>query len=325
MSKEDVSIIIAARNEEKNLPILLDALKNQKYPNFEIIIVNDGSTDKTEEILNLAQSSTANIVVLHQAPEGKKSAISRGILKAKNDLLLFIDADCIPSSDYWIYEITAACTGKKEIVLGYGAYKKKNGLLNKLIRFDTVQIAIQYLSMALWNHPYMGVGRNLCYRKSLFQKTGGFESHQHIRSGDDDLFIQEAAHGGNTEISIHPDSFTISEPASTFFSWIRQKLRHHTTATKYRKGLTLLLLISGLAPAFYYLTLLILLFSENYLYGIITYSFILLYQLFTFKPAVNKLGENDLIIFWPILDIIHTFVLFYIGLYSLIYSRTRWN
>lgn len=325
MRQEPVSIIVAAKNEEKNLPGLLKSLTKQKYPDYEIIIIDDGSVDDTASILTEAKTKYNNLKVIHLAAVGKKGALTAGIQEASNEILLFTDADCIPVSDFWIHETTAACTGTTEIVLGYGAYKKQKGLLNKLIRFDTVLIATQYFSLTLWKHPYMGVGRNLCYRKNLFKKSDGFKKHQNIQSGDDDLFIQEVATARNTEISLHPDSFTISEPAGSYGEWFRQKLRHHTTAPRYAKKTALFLLISGLAPIIYYITLIALVVSGNYLFAVVTYSFILLYQLFTFRPAVNKLGENDLAFFWPVLDIMYTFAILYIGIGSIFYSRTRWN
>ena len=80
-----------------------------------------------------------------------------------------------------------------QIILGYGKYISEPGLLNKWIRTDTTYIAMQYLAMAIKGRPYMGVGRNMAYRKSLFFERKGFASHLNLASGDDDLFVNENA------------------------------------------------------------------------------------------------------------------------------------
>ena len=107
-----------------------------------------------------------------------------------------------------------------EVALGYGAYQKKPGLLNKIIRFETFHTALQYFGYALAGKPYMGVGRNLAYRKTLFFKNKGFSSINHIPSGDDDLFISKVAKKGNTAIMIDQAAHTISEPPLTWRAWI---------------------------------------------------------------------------------------------------------
>lgn len=113
---------------------------------------------------------------------------------------------------------------RKTIVLGYGAYEKvKNSFLNKIIRFETMLTATQYFSWAKIGKPYMGVGRNLAYKKEEFFNVRGFMDHMKIRSGDDDLFINQAATKKNTAILYTPESFTFSEPKTTFSSWVYQK------------------------------------------------------------------------------------------------------
>ena len=103
-----------------------------------------------------------------------------------------------------------------EIVLGYGAYKKYPGILNKLIRFETFHTALQYFSYALAGKPYMGVGRNLSYRKEAFLRNKGFSAINHIPSGDDDLFINMIATKTNTAIVIDKEAHTLSEPHKTW-------------------------------------------------------------------------------------------------------------
>ena len=164
---------------------------------------------------------------------GKKFALTLGIKAAKYDYLLLTDADCYPRDKDWISSM-AKHFFNKTIVLGYGAYEKHKGLLNKLVRFDTFQVAMQYFSYALIGKTYMGVGRNLAYKKSLFFDNKGFATHLHLPSGDDDLFIKEVATYNNTAISIEYSSHTLSVPKMNWKSWIRQKSRHLSTGIYYK-------------------------------------------------------------------------------------------
>lgn len=195
-SYQGVSVVIAAKNEAANLHKHLKDIFEQDYPKFEVIIANDHSSDNTLEVLSKFQESYTNLKVLdiqdwHSG--GKKAAITKAIFYAENELLLFTDADCIPSSNQWIKQMIAPFEEGVEIVLGYGAYRKEQGLLNLLIRFDTAEIALLSFGFAHAGKAYMGVGRNMAYRKSLFMNAKGFTNHLHISSGDDDLFVQQVA------------------------------------------------------------------------------------------------------------------------------------
>ena len=217
------------------LPIYLrkyiHVVLEQVYPDFEVIVVNDCSWDESGIYLEELQNKYKHLKIVtikeqEKYRHAKKFALTLGIKSAKNDILLFTDADCMPASSTWIRDMHAHFNSGTEIVLGYGSYRKEKGFLNKMIRFDTFFIALQYFSFALTGMPYMGVGRNLSYRKSLFFGTKGFARHYHLLSGDDDLFVNENATDKNTEIEIQPDSFTYSDPKKTFGEWFRQKARH---------------------------------------------------------------------------------------------------
>ena len=142
----------------------------------------------------------------------------------------------VRTSENWISEMTSHFSFKKTIVLGYGAYDKiKGSFLNKIIRYETVLTAIQYFSWAKIGKPYMGVGRNLAYKKSEFFGVNGFINHIRVRSGDDDLFINEAANSkSNTAICYNLEGFTYSEPKTTYKDWFNQKRRHVSTAKHYK-------------------------------------------------------------------------------------------
>ncbi len=217
----------------------IPAIMDQDHPNFEVIVVNDSSWDDTEAILKALQLRHPKLRIVHldeekQNMQGKKFALTLGIKAAKHDTILLTDADCVPTSQSWIREMTGQMTDRKQIVLGFSPYKKYPGWLNKIIRYDTLMIATHYLGFANAGKPYMGVGRNLAYHKDLFFKVGGFKNHYSIASGDDDLFVNQVATSANTIVKSSPESQTISEPKANWQDWFVQKRRHFTTIPFYK-------------------------------------------------------------------------------------------
>ncbi len=234
-----VSVIISARNEEKNLMEHIPQIMDQNHPEFELIVVNDSSWDDTEAILKALTLQYPNMKVINldeekQNMQGKKFALTLGVKAATHENILLTDADCFPGSRNWIKEMTDRLTGSTKIVLGFSPYKRQPGWLNRLIRFDTFMIGIQYIGIARAGSPYMGVGRNLAYTKELFFSVGGFKSHYSITSGDDDLFVNQVANKRNIAVVVHPDAQTVSEPKKNYKDWFNQKKRHLTTAPYYK-------------------------------------------------------------------------------------------
>ena len=194
-----VSVIICAKNEAENLQKFLPFVINQDHPNFEIVLINDASHDNTLKVMEQFASQHENIKIVNvKSTEAfwgnKKYALTLGIKASKNEFLLFTDADCKPASKYWIRHMSSHFSEDKQLVLGYGGYSKvKNSLLNKLVRFETLVTAMHYFSFAKLGIPYMGVGRNLAYTKAEFFKNNGFINHIKVKSGDDDLFVNQIA------------------------------------------------------------------------------------------------------------------------------------
>jgi glycosyltransferase involved in cell wall biosynthesis len=237
-SAPGVSIVVAAWNELENLQSLIPLLESQQYPDFEIIIVDDRSSDGTYDYLLTNKDNFPNvkIVRIETVPvhfTAKKYALTMGIKKASKELILVTDADCRPSSELWVQRM-AESLGDKEIVLGYSPYPAYPGGLNALIRYETFQTAVQYLSFALAGIPFMGVGRNLLYRKDFFWANGGFASHYGLLGGDDDLFVNQTANSKNVAICIESDAYTLSEPKRNWKDWFIQKRRHLSVGKKYK-------------------------------------------------------------------------------------------
>lgn len=340
-SYEPVSVIVCARDAYEYLLDIIPVLLKQDYPEYEIVLVNDCSQDQTEEYLkDLARNNPKiNLVNLTQNLnffQGKKFPLSMGIKSAKYDLLLLTDADCVPSTDQWIKETVKTYDKNTEIVVAYGPYFKRKGLLNKLIRFDTLYIAMQYLSLALAKKPYMGVGRNLSYRKSTFMKNKGFTSHYNIPSGDDDLFISQVANKTNTNVYIDSVNRVESEPKRSWATWIRQKKRHYSTGIKYKPQTNRILgLLLGSRLA-YYPTLIALFFlphAFNISFGDIYYFVIIglfalthyITQFIIYHKSAKQLGEKHLgLAFTPIYDCFFMIFTTFLGVWSTIFKPKGW-
>jgi biofilm PGA synthesis N-glycosyltransferase PgaC len=300
-AKPPVSVILCAKNEADNLTEFLPKFLSQEYPEFEVIVVNDCSWDNTEDVLREYGKVFPNLRAINiQEDEyykhGKKFALMVGIKGAKYEHLLFTDGDCYPNSEHWIAEMMKGYTADKDIVIGYGPYRAEKSFLNKLIRFDTFSIALQYLSLAIYNKAYMGVGRNLSYKKDLFFKNKGFSTHYHITSGDDDLFINQNSNTINTNVVINKDSLTYSISAKKFVEWNRQKTRHLSTSIMYTSSSRNRLGIMYASNYLFYLAFIIALFQVDWL--IITGSLFVLkniIQAIVYHKAAKKLEEKNLI------------------------------
>ncbi|MFN3951951.1 MAG: glycosyltransferase [Thermaurantimonas sp.] len=235
-----VSLIICARNELENLKKNLPSWLGQNYPTYEVIVVNDRSWDDSRFFLEemAAMHSNLRIVTVPENEKywtGKKFALTLGIKAAAYDTLLLTDADCRPASDRWMsYMMEGYELSQTEIVLGYGGYVQSPGLLNLMIRFETLQTGWLYLSAAWAGWPFMGIGRNLSYKKNLFFGAKGFYRHMHIPSGDDDLFINQVATGRNTRVMLNPEAVTFSTPKKTWSEYIYQRRRHFNTSFYYK-------------------------------------------------------------------------------------------
>lgn len=326
-----VSVVIAARNEYHNLSRYLKDILEQEYPEFEVIVVNHASNDETVDFLKEISPKYPHLKVVNIERElnfftGKKFPLSLGIKSANHEYLLLTDADCVPAGKHWILNMIRNYNDKTEIVLGYGPYKSSKGLLNKVIRYDTFLTAMQYLSYALAGMPYMGVGRNLSYSRSMFFREKGFTSHYKIASGDDDLFINKVAKKSNTLIEISKESFMYSDAKPDFKSWIRQKLRHMTTGKHYKMKFKIILSMYGLTQMLFYLFFIILL-VKSVIPLIIIGVFVLRLctQFVVHKFILGKLNEQNLFIFSLVWDFVHIFIVQTVTIVSIFRKRQVWN
>lgn len=327
-----VSILICARDEQENLRTFLPSILEQNYPDFEVIVVNDCSKDDTKWVIQQLQQQYPHLQTVEikehiKLKHSKKFALTLGIKSAKHEHLVMTDADCQPNSQNWLREMVGAYQNPTEIVLGYSPYFKSKGFLNKLIRFETTHTAMSYLSYALKKDAYMGVGRNLSYLKSLFFKGKGFTAHMHIKSGDDDLFVNQNASKSNTTIAIHPDAHMYSIPKDSWKSYYKQKARHSGASIVYRKRHQRMLGTQLITAFLFYITVIISLIACPSMWYIPISAFLLrfLCQLFVFSPIFKKLAVSDLLLWLPILDVFFYFYICLNGVFNRKKKQTSWK
>lgn len=309
-----ISVIVCAKNEEENVANFIPLLAEQNYPDFEIVLIDDASGDNTLEIFEQFEKQYPNVRLVkvenNEAFWGnKKYALTLGIKAAKKEYLLFTDADCYPTSKDWITAMSSQFTMQKTIVLGYGKYEKMaNSFLNKIIRFENVLTTINYFSWAKLGQPYMGVGRNMAYKKEEFFNVNGFIDHMQIRTGDDELFINQAANGKNTTIAFTPESFSISKPKTSFSEFFNQKRRQIATAN-YFPIMDQLRLGLFYASQLVFIIMAIILLAFQFEWIIVLSIFLVRYVVAwtVVGFSAGKLKENDIKWWFPIVEIVLIF------------------
>ena len=310
---EPVSVVLCARDAYEHLTELIPALLRQDYPDFEIVVVNDCSDDETEEYLKDLERNETKVkpVQLKQHLNffnGKKFPLSMGIKSAQHDLIVLTDCNCMPVNEQWLRSVVNRYNSRTEIVIGYSPYVQKKSTLNRLMRFDAMQNGLLYLSAALNRHAYMGIGKNLSYRKELFYRNQGFISHYTTTVGEDDLFINQVATKKNTEVLIDAENAILTTPTNSFKLWMRQKSSRYSTVPKYNGRARLMLSLFYVSQFLFYVSFIALLalcanpaFSITngavFYIPILVFFFLLRFgtQLFIYHKASKRLGEKGLL------------------------------
>jgi cellulose synthase/poly-beta-1,6-N-acetylglucosamine synthase-like glycosyltransferase len=329
--KLPVSVIICAKDELENLRKYLPFVLNQDYPEYEVIVVNDGSGEDTDILLNNLMKDYPHLRTTF-VPSGatnlstKKLALTLGVKAAKYDWLLFTDADCMPEDKTWIARMARNFNPGIEFVLGYGAYFQQKGLLSLFIGYDTLYSALQYMGFAIAHKPYMGVGRNMAYSKAVFYRQKGFASTLHLRSGDDDLMVNHAANGFNTRVEVAHDSVTWSEPKKRFRDWYYQKERHLSVSTFYTSSSKFRLAIEPFFKALFYVAfILTLVFGNIITQGVALLLFIvrLIVQYSVINSSAKHFGQRRFVFTLPLFDILLPLVQLFIMTFGRMGSKAK--
>ncbi|HEY0976503.1 MAG TPA: glycosyltransferase [Flavobacteriales bacterium] len=325
-----ISVVVCAHNECASLQQLIPILMDQDHGEFEVVVVNDRSDDDTWEVLQwmkpeFPRMRPVNIQADEKFNYGKKIALGVGIRSAKYPNILVTDADCMPVGRDWISVMAAGFRNGRKIVIAHSPYEKHEGLTNLLERYDGITKAVQYISFAQAGFPYMGVGRNLGYTQDLFYSAKGSQRHQHIMSGDDDLFINEVARARITGAVADGRSFMTTRATPDLATWIRRKRRHYTTARYYRFGHQVLLTLLPLSRMLLWATVFFLLFSGHWQEAAIGTAIELALFLPVSMLAMRKLGAGGII--WLSLPLEWLFLLLEPCIYisTLIIKPRRWK
>jgi glycosyltransferase involved in cell wall biosynthesis len=326
------SVIICAKNEAKNLAQYLKVVLIQQYKQYEVIVVNDQSTDNTIDVLVEFYLRNKNLKIVnveageHNGANGKKYALQKGIAAATFDTIVVTDADCRPATAQWLAKMVGAYMHPTKIVLGHSPFERAPGFLNKLIRYENFITALQYFGFAQAGLPYMGVGRNLSYKKEVFQSFTSKAGKSELPTGDDDLLVNAAATGKNTELCIDKDAFIYTRAQPSFSTWLNQKRRHLRSGFKYKFYHAALLFLFALTSFSFYALFLFLLVKGALLkwtllvfFATVAIKFVLTFSIY------RKLGSEDLRFISPVLDIAYTFYLVIIFFLLLLKPKKSWT
>lgn len=302
-----ITVIITSHNESEYLQENLETVLQQDYPNFEVIVVNCGSTDETDMVIKRFQQTYSNLYQTFIPANAedvnlKKLAITIGIKAAKNDILLFTEPYCHPKSARWISSYAHKFAEGNSIVLGYCKIAIPNRLfMRQFILFDNMLHSLKYLSFAIMGKPFMGIGRNMAYRKELFYANKGFSDILNIDGGEDDLFINRIATKQHTSVLLSADSMTETTIVDKLSVWKRLKAKYMQTKKYYHGSANFFLGIETWSKYLFYLASIILLVwtiltSQYIIAGALVTLFILRYiiALVQLNRASNLLGSCKL-------------------------------
>lgn len=321
-----VSIIVYAKNESENLRENLPFLLSQDYHDYEVIVVNDGSTDESEQVLKLLKAEHEHLYHTYIPEEARylsrrKLALTVGIKAAKNNVLLFIEANCKPLSAGWVKEMAANFVEGKTITLGFCAYGHHKGFFHRLVAYDNLLSGLQYLSAALAKSPYAGSGRNLAYTKEEFFRHKGYYKSLNLHAGDDDLFVNEAANGKNTRVEYSHESITEMQRIGSFSVWKEMKVSRAATRRFYKGWALCRYRFDSWMFFFFMLALAASVYigitgnGLTAVFGGLLYLLLLALKISVFRKSAKMLRQKPVTFLFPVLEIVSPLFSLYVRVY----------
>lgn len=327
---EPVSVVVCTHNRVESLRKLINRLLEQDFDLYQIVVVNDRSTDETGPYLQeLSDRKLITYIELEETPmeyNPKKYGLVKGIEASKHDIILLTDDDCYPFSKDWIRQMAQRFQASHQIVLGYSQYNSEPGWLNRFIRYETLLTGMSYLSWALSGYPYMGVGRNLAFRRSFFKRKGGYQGYESITGGDDDLFVNKNQDGTNTNVCIGPDSLVMSIAKQNLNSYFAQKTRHLSVGKKYKLSDKIRIGVQTLTHLLFWVTFIILVTaSMQPLFILVGFLLRVAVNGWVYSRIARKLGDHFNIWYSPFLDFLYLFYYVIVGLTALCSKTIKWT
>lgn len=232
-----VSVIVAARNEEDNIGKLLESLVKQTYSNFEIIVANDRSGDKTGEIINSFEEEHKHIksVTIDQKSDKmtpKKYALTKAIEISKGEIIISTDADCrVPNT--WIGNMVKQFDEDTGVVAGYSQVEaNEKSFFHNYQKIDFLALMSANAGSFGWNIPWTGSGQNIAYTRKAFEEIQGFEPVADQISGDDFYLVQAISKITKTRYNSNPESFVKTQPMESFNAFLHQRTRWASNSRK---------------------------------------------------------------------------------------------
>lgn len=328
-----VSIIVIIKNEFYDLSYFLPPLLEQNYPQFEVIIVNDGFSDENEFTLRQLLNKYPHLYST-KIPDGtrslsrKKLALSVGIKAARYEHLLFTEPDSYPESPDWIASMIRHYQGDKTIVLGLSVKQEETGFWNRYIAFDYLFSNLKFLSLALFKRPYAGDGHNLSYKKNHFERGKGFSKYLFLSVGGDDLFINTIADRRNTAVEISPQGI-MKTRIDGFHDYKNRKVDRLTSAHFFKKGPVAFWRLELLFRIIFFLSI-ISCFIGQEIIGILPIAAMSLYLIRLLSQIIigfkiNKCLElKEISLLFPLYDLIQPFLDFCFYLRRILHMKEHY-
>lgn len=307
-----VSVIVYARNQAEEVKKLLPHLVNQNYHDYELVLVDNASSDETLDIFKEYAQMFANIRLVRVENNetfwnNKKYAQTLAIKAAKHEYLLFIDAENAIDNELWIMSMASNFTLNKTIVIGPSMYFKAKGFLNKVIRFDAVFSQLHSFSWTNYGAPFSYFSRNIAYKKEEFYKVSGFITHMNNRLGEREFFLNEAAKSKNTAFTNSKNALVYLKPFSKSSQWLNQKIEDDYLLSQLNFGNKFKVRLFHASQFLFFLLAIVLLILQ--IEWLITTIIIILRYLIAWiivAKSVKKFNQSDLVWLFPLLEICKT-------------------